>query len=278
LRICIPGGIYHLIARGNARGRIVRDDEDRRRFLDILSRVVERYGWLCHSYCLMDNHYHLVAETPRPNLPSGMRQLNGLYAQSFNVRHDRCGHVFEARYRSRLVEKESYLLAVCRYVVLNPVKAGICSHPEQWPWSSYRATAGLEPPPPFLTTDWLLAQFAPTRKLAQQRYRAYVEEGVDDDLERRVRGERLGQEDFLRGTFGYDPPLAEIPRVQVEPIPPSLDEIFANGRPFPIACAYRRHGYTLSQIAKHLGCSYSTISRRLRAEEAAQTAVNECKT
>ena len=160
---------------------------------------------------------------------------------------------------------------------MNPVKAGICSHPEQWPWSSYRATAGLEPPPPFLTTDWLLAQFAPTRKLAQQRYRAYVEEGVDDDLERRVRGERLGQEDFLRGTFGYDPPLAEIPRVQVEPIPPLLDEIFANG-PFPIACAYRRHGYTLSQIAKHLGCSYSTISRRLRAEEAAQTAVNECKT
>ena len=181
LRICIPGGIYHLIARGNARGRIVRDNVDRRRFLDILGKVVERFGWLCHAYCLMDNHYHLVAETPRPNLPSGMRQLNGLYAQSFNRRHRRCGHVFEARYRSRLVERDSYLKAVCRYVVLNPVKAGICSHPQEWPWSSYRATVGLEAPPPFLTTDWLLAQFAPTRKLAQRRYRAYVEEGLDDE-------------------------------------------------------------------------------------------------
>jgi putative transposase len=268
LRICVPGGVYHLIARGNNRERIVHDDADRRRFLDILGHVVERFSWLCHAYCLMGNHYHLVAETPLPNLPSGMRQLNGLYAQSFNGRHNRCGHVFEARYRSRLVEKESYLLAVCRYVVLNPVRAGICLHPQDWPWSSYRATAGLEPPEPFLTTDWLLAQFAPTRKLAQHRYRTYVEAGLADELERQVRGERLGEDDFLRESFGYDPPLEEIPRVQVEPLPPALEEIFAAAHPYPIERAYRRHGYTLNQIAKYLGCSYSTISRRLREEEA----------
>lgn len=267
LRVCVPGGIYHLISRGNARGRIVHDDVDRQRFLDILDHVVERFGWLCHAYCLMDNHYHLVAETPLPNLPSGMRQLNGLFAQSFNLRHNRCGHVFQARYRSLLIERDSYLLTVCRYVVLNPVRANACSDPADWHWSSYRFTAGLAPADPFLTTDWLLAQFAPTRGLAQRRYRAYVAAGLSDELERRTRGERLGEDDFLRDTFGYDPPLEEIPRIQIEPIPPTLEEIFAADTPHPIARAYRRHGYTLSQIAKHLGCSYSTISRRLRQEE-----------
>lgn len=272
LRICIPGGIYHVFSRGNARGAIVRDDIDRTRFLRTLGHVVDRFGWLCHSYCLLDNHYHLVIETPKPNLPSGMRQLNGLYAQHFNRRHKRCGHLFQARYRSLLIERDSYLLAVCRYVVLNPVRAGICERPEQWPWSSYRATAGLAPAAPFLTTDWLLAQFAPTRRLAQRRYRAYVAEGIADALEQRVRGERLGENDFLRDTHGFDPPLAEIPREQVEPLPPPLEEIFAARWPAPIARAYRRHGYTLRQIADHLGCSYSTISRRLRREEADATA------
>jgi putative transposase len=267
LRICIPGGIYHLIARGNAREAIVRDDIDRRRFLDILGHVVDRFGWICHAYCLMDNHYHLVAETPLPNLPSGMRQLNGLYAQSLNGRHGRCGHVFQARYRSILIERDSYLLALCRYVVLNPVRAGMRPHPAEWPWTSYRATTGLADAEPFLTTDWLLAQFAPTRRLAQRRYRAFVEEGLAEALEEQVRGERLGDADFLRESFGFDPPLEEIPRVQVEPLPPLLDEIFAAAPRFPVVQAYRRHGYTLSQIAKYLGCSYSTVSRRLRREE-----------
>jgi putative transposase len=267
LRICIPGGLYHLIARGNARERIVRDDLDRRHFLDIFGHVVRRFSWLCHAYCLMDNHYHLVVETPLPNLSSGMRQLNGRYAQSFNARYDRCGHVFHARYRSILVEKETYLLALCRYIVLNPVRARICSDPAGWPWSSYAATAGLAAAEPCLSVDWLLAQFAPRRRLAQQSYRAYVAEGLAELLDRRVEGERLGDENFLRSTFGFDPPLPEIPRAQVEPLPPTLEEIFA-ATTTPLAVAYRRHGYTLGEIAGYLGCSYSTVSRRLRLEEA----------
>ena len=268
LRICIPGGIYHLIARGNARGRIVHDDTDRKHFFRFLEHVVRRFSWLCHAYCLMDNHYHLVIETLLPNLPSGMRQLNGLYAQWFNRRYERCGHVFQSRYRSILVERETYLLALCRYVVVNPVRASICSDVEEWPWSSYAATAGLAQPPPFLSTDWLLSQFAPRRRLAERSYREYVAEGVDELLELQVAGERLGQDDFLRTTFGFDPPLEEIPRVQVEPIPPPLERIFSASDATPIATAYRRHGYTLSQIARHVGCSYSTVSRRLRREEA----------
>jgi AraC-like DNA-binding protein len=112
-----------------------------------------------------------------------------------------------------------------------------------------------------------LAQFAPTRRLARRRYRAFVEEGLAEALEQRVRGERLGEADFLRESFGFDPPLEEIPRIQVEPLPPPLEQIFAATSRYPIVRAYRRHGYTLNQIAKYLGCSYATVSRRLRREE-----------
>jgi putative transposase len=268
LRICIPGGLYHVIARGNARAPIHRDDADRFAFLRILARVVDRFGWLCHAYCLMWNHYHLVVETPRPNLPTGMQQLNGPYARWFNDRHDLCGHVFQARYRSILVQKDDHLLALCRYVVLNPVRAGLCRAPDEYHWSSYRATAGMAPAEPFLTTDWLLGWFAGTRAAAQARYRAFVVEDNTDVVAGRVRGERLGGTALLKASFGLEPPLAEIPRVQVEPLPPALAQIFAGDPAAPVSTAYRRHGYTLQAIAEHLGCHYSTVSRRLRREEA----------
>jgi REP element-mobilizing transposase RayT len=274
LRICVPDGIYHVIARGNARGRIYLDDADRVRFLTVLARVVARFGWVCHAYCLMDNHYHLVVQTPKPNLSAGMRQLNGLYAQGFNERHDRCGHVFQSRYRSILVEKESHLLGLCRYVVLNPVRAGACGDAGAYRWSSYRATSGAAPGERFLTTDWILGNFASTKAAAQAGYRAFVAEGERDALADGVRGERLGTESFLRERFGHDPPLAEIPRVQVEPLSPALTEIFVRVPHAPVAAAYRHYGYTLREIAEHLGCHYSTVSRRLRREEA----VRECKT
>jgi putative transposase len=258
LRICIPGGLYHVIARGNARERVYRSDDDRELFLEIFDHATDRYSLRCHGYCLMRNHYHLIVETPRANLPIAMRQLNGLYARRYNLRHGRCGHVFEARYRSIFVEKESHLDGLSRYVDLNPVRAGICPDPADYRWSSHRATIGLSAPPRFLTSDWILARFGSTRRIAQARYRAYVAEGIDDALAERVRGERLGSEEFLRETFGHDPPIAEIPRAQIEPAPPSLAEIFTRHRWLPIFVAYRRHGYTIGQIADHLDCHYST--------------------
>jgi putative transposase len=274
LRICVPGGVYHVIARGNERASIYRDDADRFAFLRVLARVVNRFGWRCHAYCLMSNHYHLVVETPRPNLPTGMQQLNGRYAQWFNERHDRCGHVFHARYRSILVQKDSHLLALCRYVVLNPVRAGLCRSPTSYHWSSYRATAGSTPAEPFLTTDsflttdWILGCFASSRAAAQARYRAFVAEHDREPMSDQVLGERLGGPAILEETFGLEPPMAEIPRVQVEPLPPTVAEIFAAEPDAPVLTAYRRHGYTLRAIAEHLGCHYSTVSRRLRREEA----------
>ena len=158
LRLEYAGALYHITARGNGRGEIFVDDEDRQRFLSALAATVIRLGWLCHAYCLMDNHYHLLIETPTASLSEGMRQINGTYTQSFNRRHGRVGHVLQGRFKAILVERESYLLELCRYIVLNPVRAGLVKEAGRYPWSSYRATAGLEAAPAGLMVDWVLSQ------------------------------------------------------------------------------------------------------------------------
>src|SRR6266508_2494227 len=139
LRIEYDGALYHATSRGNEGKRIFQDDTDRELFLHTLSRVNERFHWMCHAYCLMGNHYHLVIETPDGNLSKGMRQLNGVYTQAYNRRHHRVGHLFQGRFKGILVQKESHYLEVCRYVVLNPVRAKAVKQPREWPWN--RATA-----------------------------------------------------------------------------------------------------------------------------------------
>src|ERR1044071_3112449 len=124
LRLEFPGAIYHLTSRGNARHKVFFTDADRELFLKTLTGVVRRYDWVCHAYCLMADHYHLLVETPKANLSIGMRQLNGMYTQAFNRRHKRVGHLFQGRFTAILVEKESHLLELCRYIVLNPARNG----------------------------------------------------------------------------------------------------------------------------------------------------------
>ena len=158
LRLEFPGAIYHITSRGNAREDIFLDEADRKIFLSIIADTVTRYNWILHAYCLMGNHYHLMLETPDPNLSLGMRQLNGVYTQTFNRRHKRVGHIFQGRYKSILVEKGPHLLELCRYIVLNPVKAGMVKRPEHWLWSSYKATAGMSKADGFLSMDWILKQ------------------------------------------------------------------------------------------------------------------------
>ena len=177
-RLQFPGAVYHLTARGNRRLPIFLADTDRREFLRVLARVVRRYAWVCATYCLMDNHYHLLVRTPEPNLADGMRLLNGLYARRFNARHKFQGHVFGDRYHDASVIEDSHLLEAARYVVLNPVRGGLCSAPSDWPWSSYRATVGLEPAPRFLDTGWLLDQFRPELEPAREAYRGFVLDGL----------------------------------------------------------------------------------------------------
>jgi REP-associated tyrosine transposase len=270
LRLNVPGACFHLIARGNNKQFVFLGEKDFVVFLELFARVIERFAWVVYAYCLMGNHYHLVVETPYGNLSRGMAQLNGGFARHFNHRHGHCGHVFQARFTSILVETDTSLKNVCRYAVLNPLRAGICDEPQEWLWSSYRATAGIDQSPAWLASDRLLAGFGRDRPRAQAAYRQFVFDGIGKTLDQEIVGERIGKEQFLRNRFGqeFQP---EIPNVQIEPLPPTLLELFSAADPTPVATAYRRHGYTLRDIAEHLGCHYATVSRRLRREEALLT-------
>lgn len=267
LRLQYPGAVYHLTSRGNARQKIFLDDEDRQLFLNTLSHIVDRYNWLCHAYCLMDNHYHLLIETPKLNLSLGMRQLNGIYTQAFNRRHRRVGHLFQGRYKAILVEKEAHLLELCRYVVLNPLRVKSKKKVQEWKWSSYRATAGLEHVAEFLTIDWVLGQFGQKRRQAQAKYREFVREGLEDRPWQRLKGQiYLGSEKFIeRHTKGEE--IKEVPRVQWQAVRPKLEKLFSRQGDKAIEMAYKEYGYTLGEIAGYLGVHYATVSRRLRQSE-----------
>jgi REP-associated tyrosine transposase len=182
LRLEFPGAIWHVTSRGNEKKDIFRDSEDRALFLRLLARTVDRCRWWLHAFVLMSNHYHLLVETPEPSLSRGMHDLNGIYTQRFHRRHGRVGHFFQGRFKGILIEKESHLLEVARYVVLNPVRAGMVSHAEDWPWSNYCATAGLKVAPRWLQIDWTLSQFARERELATTLYRGFVEAGEKRSL------------------------------------------------------------------------------------------------
>lgn len=177
LRLEYAGAVYHVMARGQERGAIYRGDEDRERFLEELGEVVGERRWVLHGYCLMTNHYHLLVETPEANLTSGMQLLNGRYSQAFNREQRRKGHLFEDRYKAVVVEKEGYLLELCRYLVLNPVRAGMARSAREWRWSNYRATAGETARPGFLEVDWTLSQFGKEARRAREAYRRFVAEG-----------------------------------------------------------------------------------------------------
>ncbi len=159
IRIEFAGALYHITSRGDRREDIYHDDTDREGWLDVLGEVCTRHNWVVHAFCLMSNHYHLIAETPDGNLSKGMRQLNGVYTQRFNRRHGVVGHLFQGRYKAILVQRDAYLLELTRYVVLNPVRARMVKDPMDWPWSSYGATVGCVSAPDWLECDWLLAQF-----------------------------------------------------------------------------------------------------------------------
>lgn len=178
LRVVVPGTFYHVFTRGNRKGDIVADDADRVSFLRIVADVAARRYWCCISYCLMTNHYHLLLETPHNDLSAGMHDLNGRYAQAFNRRHSFSGHVFEQRFAAIAAESDWHLLELCRYVVLNPVRAGLCTHPAEWPWSSYRASVASNPEQ-LLDVERLLAFFGSEPAQAGRSFQLFVENGID---------------------------------------------------------------------------------------------------
>ena len=279
LRVEFPGAVYHVTSRGNARQSIFIDDENRDGFLDVLSIVVERFKWLCHAYCLMENHYHLLIETPNGNLSKGMRELNGVYTQWFNQRYRRVGHLFQGRYKAIIVEKDNHLLSLCRYVVLNPLRVGLIKKPEQWRWSNYKATIGLAKRPSFLTIDWILSQFGGRKREAMEKYRRFVMEGIDKESPWEIlKGQIfLGTDEFIKqlsGLLDEKESIKEVPKVQRYVARPPLRELFKGKKgkertseDRAIYDAYVRHGYTMKEIADHLHFHYATISRAIKRVE-----------
>ncbi|WP_229590786.1 REP-associated tyrosine transposase [Pseudodesulfovibrio sediminis] len=198
LRIEYPDAFYHVIARGNARLPIFEDDSDRECFLALLGTVSDRFNFVFHSFVLMGNHYHLLLETPDANLSAGMRHINGVYTQSFNRRHGRSGHVFQGRYKAILVDAEEYLVQLSRYVVLNPVRAGMVEKAEEYPWSNYGYMAGLAAPPEWLLVSTVLSCFGENRQQAHTEYQRFVNapHECDDFREKLSGGVFLGSQCF----------------------------------------------------------------------------------
>ncbi|MBI2784642.1 MAG: transposase [Gammaproteobacteria bacterium] len=272
LRIEFSGALYHVTSRGDRQEPIFEDDEDRLAFLKILAEVVKRFNWLCHAYCLMTNHYHLVVETPDGNLSKGMRQLNGMYTQASNRRHGRMGHLFQGRFKAILIDKDSYLLELTRYVVLNPVRAGMVRQPGKYTWSSYGAMVGEAPAPDWLATDGLLSQFGKRRAEARQRYGRFVAEGISmgsiwESLRQQI---YLGDEKFvtrMQRKARVEGDELSIPRAQRRKPAPSLAALAARHphRDDAIVAAYATGTYSYREIADHFGIHLATVGRIVRS-------------
>ena len=293
LRLEFSGACYHVTARGNRREAIFRDDSDRLRFIDLLAKEVGQQGWILYAFCLMDNHYHLLLETPEPNLVGGMRRLNGAYTQAFNRRHRLVGHLLQGRYKAILVDQESYLLELCRYVVLNPVRAKAVKSVNDWPWSSYLPTAGKMSCPEWLAADRVHALFGVDAAAAGRTYRSFVAQGLGlSSPWESVSGQIfLGNERFLKRMQGLAAGKSSrnVPRIQHQVIRPNAGEVIesvahryelkvkevldrSHPEAFKLAVYLlrRQANLTLSQTAEMAGISPPRVSQIQREIEAAK--------
>ncbi|MBU0530988.1 MAG: transposase [Candidatus Uhrbacteria bacterium] len=274
LRIQYPGALYHVTMRGNRKKVIFFEDSDRDLFLNILATVNKTHNWICHAYCLMDNHYHLLVETPDGNLSAGMRDLNGIYTQAHNKKHGIVGRLFQGRFKSFVIEKELYLLEVARYIVLNPVRAHIVKDPKDYKWSSHRSTAYQKQDSKCLTTDWILRFFSKQKNEAQSEYRGFVLAGIgaENPFNEVREGIILGSpqfHDYIWNTTEDTVDLKEIPRSERIINRPALEDIFdkiSNNRERDRAIKFARFrcGYSICGIADHLKLSSSCISQIAR--------------
>ena len=272
LRIHVPGVLYHVMSRGNDRQDIFLDADDYIRFLARLSVVTARLGVLCRAYCLLINHFHLLIEPTRWPVSRLMHQLNSAYCQSFNRRHQRVGHVLQGRFKSPMIDGDSYFRRVLRYIVLNPVRAGLVTDPSDWQWSSYRATAGLEVSPPCLSLDRVWKSFDADPRVAQRRYAAFVAGGPPGRSDRPSAAIAHGSEPFIMrmanalepfsdkrdatyaDRFACRSPLERIFRHADEAA--TLDQAMYD--------AFERHGYTLREIGEFVRRPADTVWRRIR--------------
>jgi len=271
VRIEFPGAHYHVTSKGTHDRSVFIDGEDRSVFLNVLDTVVSRFEWLLHTYVLMESHYHLVLECPQANLSKGMRQLNGVYTQHFNRRHEQDGSLFQGRFKSVLFEAENYLLPLCRYVVLNPVRSSVSSSAQTYRWSSHRAMGGAIKPPRYLHTDAVLSNFGKRLKDKQKKYREYVKLGLHERSPLMDRSSQvlLGSPSFVSEMqpildgekLAKRGPRRARRRRSLAGLFKNVQAKSRSDRNELIKKAHIDHSYTLMEIGDHLGLHYTTVSK-----------------
>jgi REP element-mobilizing transposase RayT len=271
-RIQFLGAVYHVMSRGNRKSTIVDDDDDRRAFMNTFGEAARDHHVRVYACCLMGTHYHTLLDTPRGNLSEFMRTLNSEYSKAFNRRHERVGHTFEQRFESLVVQREKYLRRVARYIALNPVKARLCRDAADWPWSTHRATAGLEDAPSWLHLDWLRWAFrAGLLPDAQHHYQEYVRDPAGLTWSFALTA-ALGTPRFKKAVgaslerCGEDRPIPGDCRRWARP---PLEQVFSSeeadsrSRDALILLAHMTCGYRLAEIARFLAVAPSTVSKAL---------------
>ncbi|HHT9137489.1 MAG TPA: REP-associated tyrosine transposase [Candidatus Wunengus sp. YC60] len=295
LRLEFEGAFYHVTSRGNLRDRIFFDDKDREKFLDILRRTKQRYGYLLHAYALMGNHYHLFLETPRANISQIMQNINTSYTVYINKRHKRAGHLFQGRFKGIIVDKETYLIVLSRYIHLNPVRAGMVENPEDYRWTSYKEYIGAcKGKESMVDTAETLSSFSKTKTAAMKVYREFVTEGIgerNNPLENAEAGAILGSKIFIaqiRSMLQKWKPDKEVPRLK------KLRKVLPVDTVIKVCCNYygKKEEYLLkkgkekgerqaaiyvskimsnaknTEIGKSFGIQGSTVSEALKRAEA----------
>ncbi len=258
LRIEFPDACYFVTSQGNAGQRIFLGSDDGKLWIRTFESVCSRFGWICHAYCLMDNHYHIVIETPEPNLSAGMRQLNGVYTQSFNRKNNLSGHLFMGRFHSVIFQKEKYLKPLIRHTLRNPVRRGFISFPAQWKWSSCRASSGKETRS-FIDADRISEIFGSVAD-----FENFISSEPDGDVRDDIRHQiYLGDDRFIEsvGSFvsGYSKEVPLGQRAGLKSVSRFVEGI--SDRNEAICKAYKSGAFTMKEISDHFGVHYSTVSR-----------------
>ena len=283
LRITYPGAFYHVTSRGNEHKAVFKSKRDRQKFLEYLESASQRYDALIHAYCMMDNHYHLLLETPSGNLPQIMRHINGAYTTYFNVKRDRSGHLFQGRYKAILVDIDEYAKELSRYIHLNPVRAKIVEAAEEYDWSSYKFYIGKQKPAKWLYRDFILGYFGKKVSTAQKEYQKFVNvlahQEYDSPLDEVVSSTLLGSADFIAfikdNFLSAKKPDKELPALKELVKKTSIEDIFKEvelvftedrvlARNVKMYLCQRYTGKKLKEIGLHFGIGESGVSQACR--------------
>ncbi|MEK6656454.1 MAG: transposase [Nitrospirota bacterium] len=282
LRIEYPDAFYHITSRGNEQQNIFKSDRDYERFLTYLETSVQRYRAIIHAYCLMNNHYHLLLETPMGNLSQIMRHINGAYTTYYNTKRQRAGHLFQGRYKAILIEADEYAEELSRYIHLNPVRAGIVGKPEEYQWSSYQYYTGKKHTHKWLTKEYILGYFGKETTTAQKKYIAFVNALIgkkyDNPLKETVASTILGDKGFVdeikekylnnKKTDRNLPALRELKKTNIEEIIGEVEIMLgkneAISRKAGIYLSHRYSGRWLREIGEYFGIGESAVSQESR--------------